>query len=323
MAISSRIVVERLDQRTVAAARTGSVDALAFNDPALLDLLCEQVDWWAACIGADVLVAWPACRPYGGEVRAPYLSYFVGPFRGGHCESLAMHRRVPLVCGALQCLATELCREYGSVKASFPPGFDDLRALTWWSGALAGRRARLTPRWTARLAPLSAAAPSSLHGGVARNRRRDIASIGRAPPEPTGAVGAAEFEKLYLETFERQQAVPEPERFESLRRTLTALDAGHGELAAWRDPADGSLAAALLVVDGPNDANDVLCAAAPAWRERGVIAWATWQGVMAAARRGRSWFDFNGANSPVRGPDKHHYGAAPLLYFDVELEVAG
>lgn len=322
MGASARLSVERVDAGFVARARSGSPDARAFNDPEILGRLCDEVEWWAACIGADPVVLWPACRPYGREIRPPFLSYFVGPLRSAHCWSLAMHRRVPLVSAALQCLATVLCREYGSVRASFPPGFDDLRGLRWWQEANPTRRTVLTPRWTAQLVLPSEGSMPSLRANMARNRRRDIAAVDLAPPAPAGDLAVEEVEALYLATFGRQGRVPEPERGLSLRRTVDVLKSGHGALSGWRDPEDGLLVATLLVVDGPQEANDVLCAAAPAWRDRGLIAWATWQGMQAAARRGRNCFDFNGANSEVRAPDKHHYGAAPVLYFDVELSHA-
>lgn len=319
MTVSARISVERIDAAVAARARLGSPDALAFNDPLILGPLCDQVDWWAACIGADVLVLWPVCRPYGAAVRPPHLSYFVGPFRSAHCGTLSMHRRVPLLNAALESLATRLCAEYGVVHASVPPGFDDLRGLRWWQGARAGREARLTPRWTARIGPLSEQDLPRIHADMARNRRRDIAAVDRSPPVEAGSIESSEVLALYRATFELQGELPDPERWQSLQRTCELLRSGHGRICGWRDPADGSLAGVLLVVDGPSDTNDVLCAAAQPWRDRGLIAWATWQGVLGATGRGKRWFDFNGANSSVRAPDKHHYGAAPVLYFDVEL----
>lgn len=319
MTLSARIAVERIDARFVTKARLGSPDALAFNDPLILEKLCDQVDWWAACIGADVLMLWPVCRPYGAAVRPPYLSYFVGPLRTAHCETLSVHRRVPLLNAALEALASRLCAEYGAVQASVPPGFDDLRGLRWWQAAGAGREARLIPRWTARIGPLSEHNTPRIHAEMARNRRRDIAAIDRSPPIAAESVDSSEVLALYRDTFDRQGAVPDPERWLSLERTCGLLTAGHGRLSGWRDPVDASLAGVLLVVDGPFDANDVLGAATQPWRDRGLIAWATWQGVLAATQRQKRWFDFNGANSSLRAPDKHHYGAAPVLYFDVEL----
>jgi len=313
------IVVERLDQQSVNQARAGSPDALAFNDPVILDALCEQVEWWGACLGSDILIAWPACRPYGRDVRPPYLSYFVGPLRSAKLCALPTHRRVILASHALESLATVICSRYGAIKASFPPGFDDIRALNWWQTGAPGRRLVVTPRWTARIGPLSMDAEPKLYEGIARNRRRDIAAVERSPPLQTDKLDAAEVTELYTEPFIRQGTVPEPEREISLSRTLTLLEAGSGELIGWRDTIRGNLISVLLVVDGPIDANNVLCVATAERRERGLTAWTTWQGLLRAAQRGKRWFDFNGANSPARAADKHHFGAAPVLYFDVEL----
>ena len=39
--------------------------------------------------------------------------------------------------------------------------------------------------------------------------------------------------------------------------------------------------------------------------------------IMSAKNNGKKVFDFNGANSPDRGDDKHSYGAKYKLYFEV------
>jgi lipid II:glycine glycyltransferase (peptidoglycan interpeptide bridge formation enzyme) len=42
--------------------------------------------------------------------------------------------------------------------------------------------------------------------------------------------------------------------------------------------------------------------------------------IETARDRGLKYFDFNGANSPDRGDNKHSYGAEPVLYFDIEYK---
>jgi hypothetical protein len=42
--------------------------------------------------------------------------------------------------------------------------------------------------------------------------------------------------------------------------------------------------------------------------------------IETARDRGLKHFDFNGANSPARGDNKHSFDAEPVLYFDIEYK---
>ena len=51
----------------------------------------------------------------------------------------------------------------------------------------------------------------------------------------------------------------------------------------------------------------------------GLVAWAIRNQIMMAKSCGLDVFDFNGANSPSRGDDKHSYGAKAALFFEIAL----
>ena len=53
------------------------------------------------------------------------------------------------------------------------------------------------------------------------------------------------------------------------------------------------------------------------WRKKGIMAWGTNNLINDYIGKFK-YFDFNGANSPLRGDDKHSYGASEKLYFQLD-----
>ena len=63
--------------------------------------------------------------------------------------------------------------------------------------------------------------------------------------------------------------------------------------------------------------NVILTATEKNYRDRGLSAFGVHNCIKRAIELGDKVFDFNGANSPKRGDDKHSYGAVAKLYFEI------
>jgi len=50
------------------------------------------------------------------------------------------------------------------------------------------------------------------------------------------------------------------------------------------------------------------------WKKKGIMAWGINNLLDSYVSKFKN-FDFNGANSPLRGDDKHSYGSKEKLYF--------
>lgn len=77
-----------------------------------------------------------------------------------------------------------------------------------------------------------------------------------------------------------------------------------------------------LVLLAKGRARGVIAVADAAWRHAQYNAYTCLQALLDAQARGADCYDFNGANSPQRGPDKHSYGAEGALYFDLQMRTS-
>ena len=54
------------------------------------------------------------------------------------------------------------------------------------------------------------------------------------------------------------------------------------------------------------------------WKKKGIITWATHKTIIYTKKKEFDIFDFNGANSPLRGDSKHSFGSKAKLFFNLK-----
>ena len=133
----------------------------------------------------------------------------------------------------------------------------------------------------------------------------------------TTATVAAMASKLYTLALARQQKSIAPDIEQAIQALVTLVGYGHGWITAYREVESQSLVSAVLVLEAKGVANMILNLVSPKWRSLGLLSHTTDQCIHEAKNRECHTFDFNGANSPLRGDDKHSYGAAPVLFFNL------
>lgn len=312
----------RIEAITPDAARDFWQDcpqASAFTQPDILARCAERVDWWGAWRSDDLVATWPVCFPdVETTPRSPTFLYYVGPLFSAEIQQFKYHRYQAIRQQALETLIAFLIERYSGLGFALPPGQTDIRAFDWWNHEhpeLAGFQIR--PRQTARIDDLGRSA-EALHSDFARNRKRDLRQDMEAVLLPAKDWKIGELIELHNQPFQRQDLDLCPNRMQALKSVIAAAS-DNGTVLAWRDQENGQLACAIVLLYGKTDANNILCVAADPWRERGLSAWTTWQGIQRARADGKKIFDFNGANSPQRAADKHSYGAQAELYFNITL----
>ena len=71
-----------------------------------------------------------------------------------------------------------------------------------------------------------------------------------------------------------------------------------------------------LVLFEKSSVNLVINCANKDWKKNGIMAWSLNEKLKIYGKK-YDIFDFNGANSPKRGDDKHSYGAKESLFFEL------
>lgn len=297
-----------------------SPQATAFSHPDVLAHCAEVLEWWGGWRSEDLVAVWPIRRTNGGcnASGSPFL-YHVGPLFSGEIAGFKYHRYQAIRQQALEAMLPPIVERFPGLRFALPPGETDIRAFEWWNHDHPnGPHFVCRPRHTARISNLGRPT-DAIRQEFARNRKRDLRLPPGGRPVRSNDWSLRELVELHDQPLERQGIGVSADRERALGDVVAAASGDRGDVLAWRDPDNGRLASFIVLLFGRTEANDVLCVASDRWRDRGLSAWTTWQGILHARSLGKQIFDFNGANSPRRAADKHSFGARAELYFSIEM----
>ncbi|HOR18342.1 MAG TPA: hypothetical protein PLE10_00735 [Brevefilum sp.] len=300
---------------------TDSPHKSVFTHPQVLSKLSLVVDWWQAVKGNQPQCIWPICKSTEKQVELPALTYYVGPLWMKDVFPLPAHRSLARTTEVYEQFIDRFITEYGAIEASLPKGLLDVRVFDWWNYHLKDQpRFRISPRYTACIENLQNKTDQQIIADFRQLRRRELRAIEKCPPPPR----ATQWENddlidLYLRVVDDQIDEIKEKNCRQIYALVDLVNLGFGDVIAFQSPEDERVIAACLLLYDQSEANMVLNLVNEDWRGTGLAAWMIKESIIAAKSKGMSTFDFNGANSPNRGDDKHSYGASPILYFDIKF----
>jgi Acetyltransferase (GNAT) domain len=295
-----------------------SPHATAFTRPETLEALAHKVDWWIVRKGDKPMCLWPICTNNKGAVYLPNFTYSVGPMLSAEALATPLHRRFSYDLTVFEALLEKLTLTYGELRASLPIGLDDVRAFEWWNYHEPHKgRLQIAPRYTAVIDQLQARSIDEVTSAYREVRRQELRKAERREDLIVSAsCRAEEIISIYSNTMNRQNGTTGDQNAEDITKLVEIADRGGGYVIALRTTS-GSVAQVVLVLDAKGKANLVLNNASETFRTQAIAARLVTLAIAQARQRGNTVFDFNGANSPRRGDDKHSYGARAQLYFDI------
>lgn len=124
---------------------------------------------------------------------------------------------------------------------------------------------------------------------------------------------------LYARLFEDQEISVDTKTSQALERLGNLAGTEWASLTIAKERETGVTGSAVCTLRAKGISNMVLNLTHPEHKKSGVGTWAVLHSVLNAKNLGDDVYDFNGANSPRRGDDKHSYGAEDVLYFRLSL----
>ena len=296
-----------------------SPHSTVFTHPEVLQKVSKRVDWWMAFKGKQPQCLWPICLPDGKQVGLPDLTYYVGPLWAGDVFPMPAHRWLSRMSEVYESFIEHFIEEYDEIQTCLPKGLQDVRAFDWWNYHQPDKpRFEINPRYTACITELNKKSERAIISDFRQLRRRELRNLeGLGPPPRTVEWDVEDLIRLYSEVMERKDTDFQEENRNKITALVDLVNLGYGEVVAYKDPKTSTTIAACLLLFAKREANMVLNLVDIDWRGTGLPAWMITEAILTAQAKGMTCFDFNGANSPNRGDDKHSYGAFPVLYFTI------
>lgn len=318
--MKSRFVIDELEPSEALAVWKTSPHATVFTNPAIASRLSSSVSWFAAIKGSEVFVVWPVALNRHGKVDLPWFSYYFGPFWSEVAVARSISSGFADRLDAYDGLVTTLIQRFGAIRAELHPLLSDVRVFSWWNYHSPEKpKFSIEPRYTAQIAGLQKSTEAQLLSRMRGVRRREINRVERQGELGyRTSVSVGDLTDLYISTFERQQLVAPSDDLDAIVELHALVEEGLGTITASANGESGDLAAAVLSLDAHDTSNMVLSLSSPLSRKSSLVPWTVYKSICEAKALGFDYFDFNGANSPQRGDDKHSYGATDVLYFSLQ-----
>lgn len=291
----------------------------AFSAPEITETFAKSCDWWLVEKGAASFALWPVAKDDSGDPYIPEFSYYLGPVFSDIALSRPVSSQFSDNLKVYPLFIETLSRSYGEFQFELSPRLTDVRPFIWWNQEKRNEAFfRIEPKYTAELRGLKSKSPDHIISQLRPVRRRDfnkIEALGHY--ELVQPNSWDEITALYLELFRSKGIVPDVEKTRSLSQMKNLLGTPWSIALGAREKTSGDLVSAVFIIRGKGISNMVLVASSSSHRATGVQTWLIVKAILEAKKLGDDVFDFNGANSPKGGDDKHSYGASPVLYFRV------
>jgi hypothetical protein len=312
----SKYTIQKISAFEAEKVWNNSPQASIFTNPTVLDELASEVHWWGVYKGEEMNCIWPVALDGMSKPIVVPFSYWQGPLWSKKAFDHPAHRTLSLKTAVYELFIETFIRNYGTIKASLHPSILDIRVFDWWNYHNSEKpKFTIKPKYTAAIKGLQIS-QLSIEKNFRINRRRELTKFSKIDELVffDSACSKAELVSLYCETLQLNRSEIE----NSLASLLKIIENGFGWIQSIRKRSDSSLCGLILILNDKNQANLVINLATIEFKDMGLMASNINRAIQLSQSKGIEFFDFNGANSPYRGDDKHSYGAEPILYFDLE-----
>jgi len=298
-----------------------SPDSTFFTNPKVLVFCHKFVDFWILKKGEEPIAYWPILVNEDNQCISLDFFYYVGP-----CWSAAFHKKSPSKqfqdsINGYQVMIETLLLKYGSLNFSLSPSVFDVRAFSWWNyNSSELNKFLIKPKYTAQIGNLNKISFLELENNLRHDRRRAIKKFKLEPQfKFENSFSFKDVINLYENTLLKSGTNSTHKSNLVLGKLYDLSNMNMGYSRGIIDSGSKELVCVSIVLESKSVANLVLSVTNMEYRDTGITSFINYENLKIAKSNEIETFDFNGANSPHRGGDKHSYGASPKLYFDLSI----
>lgn len=294
-----------------------SPQATAFTNPKILSYFNLNIDWWQSKKGEQPIAIWPINFGENNKISIPDFFYYFGPIWFEDFYEIPNHSWLSLSKNVYEGFIKNFILEYGGIHSQLPIGLNDVRIFDWWNyHEKESKHFLIKPKYSAIINDLDQVSKNDLTSNFRYWRRNELKKIEKNLNmiEKTNNYTAKEILEFYNKVTKNnnENTISMIESFLNLEKD------NFGEIIAYRNKKNNSLISLIIMLFGKNEANLIISLVDEDWKKKGLSVFSILESLLSAKKKKLKIYDFNGANSPNRGDDKHSYGASTKLFFEIK-----
>ena len=291
-----------------------STNTTIFTNPKLLKLFKSKISWFCAFKGEEEICLWPLLIKKKNLIL-PNFFYYFGPIWKNY-EAIPNHSWLSISKNVYELFLEHFDKNYNKIDFQLNYNLQDVRIFDWWKYGKKKGRYVIKPKYTAVIENLDQKDISEILSEFRYWRIRETKILSKNTNiVKSNQVKLKEISDLYRKVVFKNKKKLDNETLKSLKGLYDAVNNGFGEFICYKEK--NTLESFSLILFDKISAHLILTLTDERYKKNGLSALNILSSIISAKKKGKKIFDFNGANSPARGDDKHSYGAKYKLFFEV------
>jgi len=289
-----------------------------FNNPSFLSHF-KNCKIYSLKKGDEILCCWPIIDNTS-KMEIPDFFYYFGPYWSKNAYKLPLHSWLSNSKGVYEKFLDYYTKKFTDINFQLHYSLTDTRIFDWWNfGKKNQKKFTVMPKYTAILENINEKNIKDISADYRYVRRYEIKNFAKHLSKISKH--DANFEEifdLYIKNYNLDESNENIKKYEkSLLNIFNLAKKKFGKVTSFKETSSNSLIYCAITLNDHKSTNLVINCASYKWKKEGLMAWAINE-LINESKNNCNLFDFNGANSPQRGDDKHSYGAKEKLYFQLK-----
>jgi len=296
-----------------------SPNANIYNNPIFLKNY-KNVTFLGAFKGDEINCCWPIFKNKK-KILIPNFFYYFGPFWSKKIFELPAHSWLSTSLNIYSKFIEYLTKNCSKISFQFHHSLLDIRAFDWWNfGYKTKKKFLVKPKYSAiiNLENIDHKQIMSNYRYVRRYEIKNFIKNGYEDKIEMCGINFKEISEIYIKSnTSNLNKIQKKHLFQDIKNICNLANKKFGAIQCFKDKYTNKIVYFNVVLFDKNSIHLVLNCSNEIWKKKGIMAWGL-NNLFYKYVGKYKYFDFNGANSPLRGDDKHSYGSYEKLYFQLE-----
>jgi len=295
-----------------------SPNACIYNSPSFLNNF-NNIKFVAVLKGNEIVCCWPI---FSSEKKMiiPNFFYYFGPFWSKKIIEQSTHSWLSTSSNVYLKFIDFFSKNFKEVNFQLHYTLLDIRVFDWWNYESKNKKKfKIAPKYSAIISLSKKKDLKEVMSDYRYVRRYEIKNFIEMQDKLENC--DQDIEKmctLYLvNNSQKYNKNQEKSLKDDIKNICNLANKGFGKINCFKEKKTNLLVYFNVVLFDKNSVHLVLNSCENKWKKLGIMAWGT-NNLLNQYVNKFDKFDFNGANSPLRGDDKHSYGALEKLYFQLK-----
>ena len=249
----------------------------------------------------------------------PNFFYYFGPYWSFRSKELPKHSWLSISNNIYSKFIEYFIKNFKEVNFQLHYTLLDVRIFDWWNYGSKKKRFKISPRYSA-IIKIDEKSHKEITSMYRHVRRYEIKNFVEFKNKIKSCkYNFNEMAKLYIKNnFKKYTKFEEKNLINEMKFFCKLANKGFGQINCFKEKGTNNLVYFNVTLFDKKSVHLIINTCDKKWKKRGIMAWGV-NNLLNENLGKFKLFDFNGANSPFRGDDKHSYGAEEKLYFQLKF----